>query len=442
MSVPVVEKGYAARTAWWAGLEDDEETLELRWPLSLLVFNRMRRQDAQVMSVLRAVTLPIRRTTWRVDPAGSKVRVAKFVADELGLPLVGKPEKAPNRTRDRFSWSEHLRMALLMLPFGHSYFEQVYRIEEGQAQLRKLAWRPHSSISKIGVADDGGLDGIYQYGRGPQYQEIFLPVDRLVAYVNDREGGNWYGLSLLRSAYKSWLLKDRALRIWIQSLERNGLGVPQYTASEQPPEVRGEERVQRQQEEMDAGLALAQAYRGGDTAGAALPHGATLDLKGVNGKTLDAEPGIRYFDEQIARAVLAHFLNLGSETGSWALGSTFADFFVLSLQTVADQVADVATQHIVEDLVDVNFGESEPAPRIVFDEIGSKHPATAEAIRALADSGILTPDDNLEQHIRIMHGLPQADPSTARIKAPVTPALPPVVEETEKPEEPEEEQDD
>jgi hypothetical protein len=54
----------------------------------------------------------------------------------------------------------------------------------------------------------------------------------------------------------------------------------------------------------------------------------------------------------------------------------------------------------------------------------------------------LTPDDDLEQHIRIMHGLPAADPSTARIKAPVTPALPPVVEETEKPEEQEEEQDD
>jgi hypothetical protein len=61
---------------------------------------------------------------------------------------------------------------------------------------------------------------------------------------------------------------------------------------------------------------------------------------------------VRYFDEQIARAVLAHFLNLGTQTGSWALGSTFADFFVSSLQATAQQVADTATQHIVEDWVD------------------------------------------------------------------------------------------
>jgi hypothetical protein len=77
-------------------------------------------------------------------------------------------------------------------------------------------------------------------------------------------------------------------------------------------------------------------------------------------------------------------------------------------------VADTATQHIVEDLVDLNWGESEPAPRITFDEIGSRHPATAEAIQSLIDCGALTPDAELEQHLRTTYGLPAADPSTAR----------------------------
>jgi hypothetical protein len=54
--------------------------------------------------------------------------------------------------------------------------------------------------------------------------------------------------------------------------------------------------------------------------------------------------------------VLAHFLNLGTETGSWALGSTFANFFTDSLNAVAAHIADVTQQHVVEDLVDLNWG--------------------------------------------------------------------------------------
>ena len=49
----------------------------------------------------------------------------------------------------------------------------------------------------------------------------------------------------------------------------------------------------------------------------------------------------------------------------------------------AARLADVATQHVVEDLVDWNWGPDEPAPRLVFDEIGSRHASTAQAIKLL-----------------------------------------------------------
>jgi hypothetical protein len=57
--------------------------------------------------------------------------------------------------------------------------------------------------------------------------------------------------------------------------------------------------------------------------------------EGCDGTLPSTDEPIRYHDEQIARAVLAHFLNLGTETGSWALGSTFANFFTDSLNAVA-----------------------------------------------------------------------------------------------------------
>lgn len=428
MAVPVVEKGYqipksSGLANWWAPPTDDEETPELVWPQSVMVYDRMRRQDAQVKSVLGAVTLPIRRTAWRVDGSGCKVGVTKLIAEDLGLPIVGQDPKPMPRSRDRFSWADHLRLALTMLAFGHSYFEQVYRIDEqDRARLRKLAWRPPRTISAIDVAADGGLEKIHQYGspRGG-VGDVEIPVNDLVAYVNEREGGNWLGMSLLRPAYKFWLLKDRALRTQSISLERNGVGVPVYKGAEIPDTIRGDERRKLQEQDLAAGMALASAYRGGENAGASVPHGADLTLKGVDGDLPDADKVIRYYDEQIARAVLAHFLNLGTETGSWALGSTFADFFTLSLQTVAMDIADVATQHVVEDLVDLNFGPDEPAPRIVFDEIGSQQQLTDQGLKMLVDAGIITPDEQLERYIRMRRGLPEPDPETAREKpAPAT----------------------
>lgn len=388
---PISEKGHVSKTGnWWASNEDFEQTPELRWPLSVDVFDRMRRTDAQVASVLRAVTLPIRRTTWRVDPNGAREEVAATVAADLGLPLVGADDP-PARTKDRFSWAEHLRMALLMLPFGHMFFEQVVRIDDsGLVRLRKLGPRMPRTLTAVNVADDGGLISIEQAASATK---VVIPVNRLVAYVHDREGGNWLGSSILRPAYKHWVIKDRLLRVQAQTIDRNGMGVPLYKGAA------GEESL-------SAGAALAQAWRSGDNSGAAVPNGADLILRGVEGALPDADPAIRYHDEQIARAVLAHFLNLGTETGSWALGTTFADFFILSLQALGEQIADVTTQHVIEDLVTWNWGPDEQSPRLVFDEIGSRSAATADALKALVDAGIIFPDRVLEEAIRQMFGLP------------------------------------
>ena len=420
MTAPVRERGAVTgdASAWWVGVVDEaEETPELRWPDSVRVYDRMRRQDPQVQSVLRAVKLPIRRTAWRLDGTGCDPAVTAFVAGELGLPVLGdESSDRVLRTRDRFSWAEHLRLALLQLDYGHSVFEQTYRIDGGRVRLRKLGWRPPRTISAFDVARDGGLVAVRQRIDG--LKDVSIPVSQLVVYVQDREGGNWAGTSLLRTAYKPWLLKDRALRTQAMTLDRNGLGVPLYTAGPEPEGVDPETIAGQVETELEEGRKLATAYRGGDESGAAIRYGAKLELNGVKGTLPDADKPIRYHDEQIARAVLAHFLNLGTETGSWALGSTFADFFTLSLQTVALDVADVASMHIVEDLVDLNFGESEPAPRVVFDEIGSRHPATAEAIKLLVDAGIVEPDEDLERWTRTTYGMP-------RKGAPRTAAAPP-----------------
>lgn len=396
-TAPTTEIGYAAEEGnYWA--LDLEDTPELRWPLSVQVFDRMERQDSQVRSILQAVTLPIRRTAVRLDPNGARDEVVQLVAEDLRIPILGAGDVMPQgRSRGRFSFSEHLRLALLETKFGHMFFEQQYRFDEqGRIRLRKLAPRMPRTISDINVARDGGLVSIEQYGTDRP-----IPVSQLVAYVLDGDPGDWRGRSLLRSAYKNWLLKDRLLRTQAQTIERNGMGVPIYEAGPKD-----------EQEQLEAGKKIATSYKSGTAAGAATPHGAKLRLAGVEGNLPDAQPAIAYHDDQIAKAVLAHFLNLGRQTGSWALGTTFADFFIFSLQTLADSVCETFNQHVVEDLVDLNFGENEPAPIVKLDEIGSQYAAVADALKLLVDAGLLEPDEAVKAAVRQAYSLPAKKPAS------------------------------
>lgn len=390
------EIGYAATptngSGWWnVDVSDAEQTPEMRWPDCLPVYDAMVRSDSQVGSVMRAVTHPVRSTGWRIDPNGARDEVVQMIAQDLGLQIRGSNDPLPGRTRDRFNWSEHLRLALLKLRYGHMPFEQLYRIEDGTgyARLRKLGPRFPRTIEAFDTARDGGLNSIKQKDVSKP-----IPISRLVVHVNEWEG-KWYGQSVLRTAYKNWLLKDRLLRTHTQAVDRNGMGIPWYTGA---PDER----------DLNPGRQLAEEIRAGDNSGGAGPQGSKMELLGVQGQTMDALPGVKYHDEQIGRAVLAHVLNLGQQTGSWALGTTFADIFVGSLDAIAQDIADVTTAHVIEDLVDLNFGIDENAPRLVYDEIGSQTAAMAVAIKQLVDAGVLTPDEGIEAHIRLGLGLPAA----------------------------------
>lgn len=422
-AAPTTEQGFvnafpgmlSAYSQW----DQFEQVPELLWPNSIRTYTRMSREDSRIASVLGAISLPIRRTQWRIDPNGARDEVVEFVASNLGLPIVGAEDNKPKpRTKDRFSWAKHLQTALLFLQYGHAVFEQVYRIgDDGRAYLRKLAPRPSSTIAYWDVALDGGLVGITQWPPGTSFgsplgvtsggmkTDLQMAVDRLVVYVRDPDPGVWIGNSLLRPAYKHWLLKDELIRIEATAARRNGVGVPVVTAPDSVSEV------SIGSNDLAPYLEIAQKYRGGNTAGVALPNGATLEIMGVKG-TLPSgfiRQAIEYHDKQMALAALAHFLNL-DRGGSYALASVQESTFSEGVQQVADTVRDTTQAHVVEDLVDVNWGPDEGVPMLVVDEIGSRQDASAAAIQMLVSSGVLTPDPRLEAFERQTLGLPSVDP--------------------------------
>ena len=355
-SAPTNEQGRVAPggVAPWALFIGDEleRVPELQWPKSIETYALMR-NDTQVDGLLRGATLPIRRYDWFLKENGAQPAIVEAVAADLGLPVEGKEEEPKRRAQRRFSWDTHLFHVLLALPYGHMYFEQVGEIVDGLWRLRKLAPRMPITISEIQVAQDGGLVYIKQnVGVAPPE----ISVDRLAAYIWDKEGANWVGRSMLRSAYKNWLIKDRLLRIDAIKHERNGVGMPVLEA---PPGASGP-----QLKEFDA---MAQEYKAGERGGGAVPSGSKLRLVGTEGSLPDTVDSIRYHDEQMAGSFLEMFKQLGTtQTGSRALGSSFVDYFELAQESIAIWARDVTNEHVIEDWVDWNYGEEEQAPLLAF----------------------------------------------------------------------------
>jgi hypothetical protein len=447
---PVIELGTAGAIipAYYRGasgarsesyvVDPVEDVPELKFPLSAAVYDRMRKSDGQHAAVMRAIRYPILRTDWQLTGDDVAPDVMAFVASELGL--TGRKGRA-RRRRQGVSWLEHVREVLLMLPFGFMPFEQVYEVAppspdqadamtarglDEVAHLRKLAPRMPRTVQRVAVARDGGLEGIVQLvegakpdpARGTGYGEQFIPTDQLVMYVNDREGAEWTGQSLFRSSYGSWIIKTTLVKLGAMIVERNGMGLPVV-------------RYKAGSADRARALRLAQSMRAGATAGVAAPDDMTIELLGVTGSTYDPLPQIKYHDEAAGRAALAMLLNLGHDNGARALGQTFQDFFAASLDGIADYIAETATEHIIRDLVAINFGEDEPYPILEPAPILGEQSATAEALKSLADAGLLgSIDAPLVSHVRKLHGLP--DDTGVAINVPPAPGTPATdgVEET------------
>jgi hypothetical protein len=366
-----------------------ETVADLMWPASVQTYGKMR-HDPQIAATLSAYTYPLRSGTWAADPSGCRDEVVQLVADDLGLTILGSNDPPGPARRRGVKWHQHLRMALLDLVFGHMPFAQRYDIIDGLARLAELSERMPSTITEIDVAADGTLRGITQFG-----EDRSIPASSLAWYAHEREGAAWQGRSMLRPAYGAWLIKHEMWRVLATSSRRFGMGVPVVHA---PPGATPGQVAEAAR--------LAQSARVGDQSGAGLPDGFTMELVGVTGSVPDTLGFVRYLDAQIAQSVLASVLNLdASPNGSRALGETLVGLLEMSWAAVAEEITDVATGLAVQ-MVDYNWGEAEPVPRVVAVDI-NRPEATSAAVAQLVQVGALTPDPGLEAALRDRMRLPQ-----------------------------------
>lgn len=417
---PTSEKGsvlqYQGILPWSLLAADDQEYVpDLKWPNSIFVYDRMQ-TDAQLKGLRLGVCLPVSRFRWHLVENGATSSRVKVLAQDLGVDIQGKDPLPRRRLRNRFSFGKHLWDALRAPGiYGHYPFEQVGTIGDDELwHLTKLAPRPPRTITEINVNPDGGLRSIKQ-AVGPSSPE--LDVSRLVYYDWDREGGNWAGRPMIRDCYRSWVLKDRLLRIDTMKHERGGIGVPVIEA---PQGANKNQMIELNK--------LAQLYKVEENAGGALPYGAKLRLVGTEGTLPDTVGSIRLHNEEMARSFLMMFMQLGqTESGSRALAGEFIDYFSYSLEAVADWFRDIFNEHVIEDYWEWNYGPEDQVPYIDYEKSEEEELQAAD-LATLVKNNVINMDDELENAVREHYKVPKRTdktPSHDPAKNPAPPAPPP-----------------
>jgi phage gp29-like protein len=366
-------------------VREREYNKDLKGKKKFEVFEKMADGDGTVQGLLTAMKEPLLRANWSIQ-AGSDKRADRQVAEFVQKNIMGG-----GMTR---SWKQTLEEVLNYLPLGVMPFELIYDInEQKQFYLRKLSVRHPKTIEKWKTEDNG--DGVVQWtGTG----RVSIPLWKMAIFVNKRLGDSWEGKSVLRAGYKHWDLKDKYYLVDAIATERQGLGIP---IGHMPP---GNPERKKDFEKILAKM------RVNENAAVVLEDGWTIELLNMQGHTIkDPEKMINHHNRELAKSILAMFMEIGagSNSGGYAQSRNETEFFTMVLQSVADYIVETMSEYVIKPLVDYNF-TVENYPTLTYDRIGSPDLSPwAKAIADLVNAQALTPDHNVESHIREVLELPE-----------------------------------
>jgi len=347
-------------------------------------YDEMRLGDAHVAASLKVVKLPLLSANWDIEP-GAPGREAQKIADFVKEQLFNGPTR---------TWQENLTNILQHLDYGVMPFEKVYKfLEDGRIGLHKIALRHPRTISRWELKN--GVNGIEQTTTNGVYS---IPMEKMIIFVNEKEGDNWEGKSILRPAWKHWLFKDKAELIEIMAMERHGLGVPYgktgvgATAEE---ETKLDEILRNFRANAEGFIRFPQDFEVG-----------MLDMKANSIK--NPNDFIKRCEWAIMLNVLGTFMQMGSgAVGSFALFKGSNTFFLMSLEYVAKHICQTIDKYLIKDLVDFNF-ENKIYPHLTYDKIGTVDVAQlTTALQRAIQTGVLTVDPELEAYVRDAMDLPE-----------------------------------
>ena len=389
---------------------------ELRGYRGVQAYQEMADNDATIGAILYAIEMLMRQCDFHIEPAGDTEQ------DKKAAEFVESCMDDMERT-----WADTLSEILSFMTYGWSYHEIVYKrrvgrtgspvtnskYSDGLIGWRKLPIRSQDTLygwQYKPYTDE--LEGMVQVPP-PIYEQIFIPLEKALHFRTRSRKDNPEGRSILRTAYRAYYFKKRLEEIEGYGIERDLAGFPVLYAPQDMP-------IWDEDPEMQQALARAQSIvssiRRDAREGLVLPGGEggwKLELiTSGSRRQFDTNAIIDRYDKRIATSVLADFVMLGQQqVGSFALADNKTKIFALAVGTYLDSICEVFNNQGIPRLIDINgdhFKGITDYPTMEHGDIEDKDVAAFAAyVQQMVGAGVLQPDEQLEDEVRRVGGLPE-----------------------------------
>ena len=400
----------------YSGMFFEEFLPELRGTRGVQTYYQMSENDDTVGAILFAIQMLMRQVDFTIEPGGPS-DIDKAAAEFVEGCLYDMAN----------TWQDTLAEILSFLTYGWSYHEICYKrrngrkrdpdfsskFDDGLIGWSKLPIRAQDTLFRWEYKPETDvLLGMSQMPP-PDFGVLTIPLEKALHFRTTSVKNNPEGRSILRTAYKSWYFKSRIQEIEGIGIERNLAGFPVlYT----PPNMNlWDPDDKESQEALSWARDIVTGIKQDSEMGIVLPGGEggwKLELlHGNTGKAIDTNAGIERYDKRIATTVLADFVMLGQQSvGSFALASSKTKIFALAVGTYLDVICDVFNSQGIPRLIDLNgkaFSQIADYPHMVHGDIEDKDLAVfGEFLQRVSASGILQPDEQIEDYVRRVAGLP------------------------------------
>jgi hypothetical protein len=400
------------------GIFYEEFLRELRGRKGIEVYKEMSDNDDMVGSIMFAIEMLMRQVEWTVKEAGASeedTEAAEFIYSCM-------------HDMDE-TWTDFISEALSFLTFGWSYHEIVYKrrmgrsgkpelrskYDDGLIGWRKLPIRSQDTLWEWKYDEKDNLLGLIQ-SAPPTFGQVFIPIEKAVHFKTKSRKGNPEGRSVLRNAYRSWYCKKHIQEIEGIGIERDLAGLPVMIAPEGTDIFNGDDPEMR--ELLARAEKIVQSVRRDEREGIVLPFGWEFNLLSTGGRRqFDTNAIIERYDNRIAMTVLADFVLLGHEkVGSFALSSDKTELFSVALGAFLNLICEVFNNQAIPRLIDLNgeaFKGISGYPQLIHGDIETQDLAQLGAfVKDMVSIGAITPDEGMEDYLRMAANLPEQDPET------------------------------
>ena len=242
-------------------------------------------------------------------------------------------------------------------------------------------------------------------------QEINVDRNKVIHYVHKPKWDLLYGRSELRSAYRSWYLKDVTVKLWALHLERFGSGIPVASL--------GESGISESSREYAALKSVMTNFKG--MTSIILPRGVTAEV--IFPTTTDQyQKALEYHDLAIAKSQLVpNLLGLShtGQTGAYSQSQTQFEAFFWTTSTDGKRISECLNEQLFRDLGDQNWGDGD-YPEFAFKPVSMEHAKwLLETWRNLLGARAVQATEDDERFLRELLEMPERNEESTPLVDPM-----------------------